>query len=421
MSQSTGALWRHPDFLNLWIGQAGSAFGSNVGGFALDLTAVLTLHASPGQMAMLNGALFLPPVLVTPLAGIWADRFRRRPLLLLCDAGRALSLGSIPAAALSGHLVLTYLYVAAAICSALTAVFTVTYRAYLPAMIGADLLVDANGAMQGTAAVAETAGFGIAGLLVQRLTAPMALAVDAVSFLLSAVTIAGTRGDTPERRDAQYCRRIDPMAGSRVVWHDPVLRALLATALFWDLASGMIGVVIVLFFVRDLHLPPIILGPLFGLGGISSLFGALLAGRLGRRFPLRRVLVAALYVDTAGMLPVVLAAGPLTVAALLVALGQVTDAGRAVYEIHALSLVQQRTPHERAGAVNAVFQSAQVSALAVGLVIGGVLGNAIGLRPTLIVAFGLELLLPLCLLRSNGAAWAEAGERRGDPARISAV
>lgn len=402
MSKESRGLRYHPDFLKLWAGQAISMVGSRVGGFAYDLTAILTLHASPSQMAVLNGCMLFPAMIAGPCVGLWADRMRRRSLLIIADLGRAIALLTIPLTAIAHALTIVQLDVVAAVVSGLTVLFDVSYRAYLPALVGSEHLTEANSKLQGTAAVAEAGGWSIAGLLVQIFTAPLVVAVDAVSFLVSALFLAGLKNEVrPPARTRSDRAWADLRAGVAVIRHDPILRALAATAVTWDFVGSIIGVVILLFFVRDLRLTPVMLGPLTAIGGLSALAGAVIAGRVVRRFGLMRTLIGSLYLNNIGLLAVAVASGPLALVVLLVALDQSTDAGRAIYEIHSLSLLQRRVPEHLAERVNATFTTISSIAIALGLITGGILGQDLGVRPTIWLAFGGSMLVPVWLLRCD--------------------
>ena len=414
MSRPRRGLWRHHDFLKLWAGQATSLFGSFVGSFAFDLAAILTLHASPAQIAVLNGCLLVPGLLAGPWIGLWADRVRRRPLLIGADLGRALLLLSVPLAAVSGRLTLLQLDGVAAAGSVLTVLFDVSYRAYLPALVGTDHIIEANSRLQATEAVTEASGWGIAGILVQLFTAPIVVAIDALSFVISALSLLTLRTEVrvaPHSADPHWWR--DIREGAAAIRRDGILFALATTTFAWDLAGNVIGVVIVLFFVREMHVPPAFLGPLFGFGGISALLGALLAQRLARRFPLGRLLVGSVWFDMVGLLPVLILFGPfsLPITLLMAATGQASDGGRSIYTVHSTSLLQSRVPDRVAGRVNAAFTTISSIAMVLGLIAGGYLGATIGIRGTLLVAVIADLFVPLCLVFSPVRT---LGTRRGE-------
>jgi MFS family permease len=188
--------------------------------------------------------------------------------------------------------------------------------------------------------------------------------------------------------------------GLRAIHRDRIVRTLALTAFTWDLMGSIIGVVILLFLVRTLRLAPLALGPLFGIGGFSAFVGAVLAQRIGRRFGLGRTLIGSLYVNNVGLLAIVVAGGPLALVLFLVAVEQSTDGGRAIYEIHSLSLRQRHVPEHLAGRVNATFTVLTSAAMLLGLAIGGILGQTIGLRETLLLALVGNMMVPLLLVFS---------------------
>src|SRR5688500_13691764 len=221
-------LWRNHDFLKLWAGQTISLAGTMVGGFALPLVAVLTLDATPLQLGLLRTFDILPAILVGLFAGVWVDRLRRRPIMIWVDLGRALVLLTIPFAALLGALRIEHLYVVAVLVGVLTLLFDVAYRSYLPTLVSRAALVEGNAKISASNSVVEIAGFGLAGALVQWLTAPIAILVDAASFVLSALSV-GTirhREPPPTPPEGRVSALEEVREGIRVIARTPTLRAL---------------------------------------------------------------------------------------------------------------------------------------------------------------------------------------------------
>ncbi|MGH2485484.1 MAG: MFS transporter, partial [Ktedonobacterales bacterium] len=179
------SLWRHRLFLRLWTGQTISLVGSQVTLLALPLTAVLTLRASAFQMGVLRALQYAPALLIGLFAGVYIDRLRRRPILMGADVGRALLLGSIPLVAALGALTMGYLEAIAFLVGSLSVIFEAAYLAFLPALVGRAQLVDANGKLEASQSVSRIVGPGFAGLLIQLLTAPIAIIADAASFVVS--------------------------------------------------------------------------------------------------------------------------------------------------------------------------------------------------------------------------------------------
>src|SRR5512139_1932802 len=182
-------LWAHPDFVRLWAGTTTSLFGSLIGGLALSFTAIVFLDASAPEVAILGACQLVPGFLVSPFAGVWVDRLKRRPIMIATDLGRAAALFSVPIAAAFGGLTIIQLFAVAAVNSALSLFFMAAYQSYLPTLVERQELLEGNAKLAGTGAVAEVASFSLSGWLVQLLKAPGALAIDAASFLVSAYFI----------------------------------------------------------------------------------------------------------------------------------------------------------------------------------------------------------------------------------------
>ena len=403
-------LWRHPDFLKLWMGQSVSLFGSMITGFALPLVAILALHAGPAQIALLTGVQAAPPLIFSLAAGVWVDRLRRRPLLIAADLGRAALLATIPLFALFGRLSLVYLLVVALLTSALTVVFDVAYPSYLPTLLRPEQLVEGNSKLEASASVAEVAGFGLAGILVQVFSAPLAIAVDAVTFIVSALTMGWIRAPEPPastvRHDAEVAGVQRPHAsiwreladGLRIALGDGRRRALVGVTGIFTLFGYTLETVLTLYLLHDLHLSPAIFGPIWGFGGASAFVGALIAARVIRRWGSGRVIILGAFVYTASALLLPLAGGPLWLVVLLLVAAQCTDAAHTIWTIAQTSLLQRITPALALGRLNGAMQCIQGIATLAGLSLGAALGQTLGLRATLFVAaFGL-LLAPIRLL-----------------------
>jgi MFS family permease len=400
-------LWRSPDFLKIWAGQTVSLAGSLVTGFALPLTAILLLHADAAQVALLSATQVAPGLVLGLVAGVWADRVRRRPLLIAMDLGRALAVGAIPVAALLGQLHIELLYTAALATSALSVVFEVAYPAYLASLVRPEELVAANSTFEASGAVAEAASLGAAGTLVQALSAPLALLVDAASYLVSALSLALIRAreplpqvapNTDEADSASFWRQIGD--GLRLTLGNPTARALAGSAGIFTLFGNVIGVVLLLYLVRELHLGAALIGALFGLGGISAFAGSLVAGWAVRRWGIGRAIIGGLAIYTGCAVVMPLAGGPAWLAAGLLALGQLSDGAHTVYAVGRASLLQTLVPTGTLGRLHATMHLVEGVATLAGVTLAGVLGQTIGLRPALLVAVAGLLLAPLWLARS---------------------
>ncbi|MES1247107.1 MAG: MFS transporter, partial [Actinomycetota bacterium] len=201
-------LYRHADFRRLWAGQTISQFGSQVSNLALPLIAVLALKASAFKVSALGAVELLPWLLFALPAGAWIDRVARRPVLVAADAGRALALGSLPIAAAVAHVTYAQLCVVGFATGVLTVFFDVAYQSILPAIVERDQLADGNAKLEISRSIAQTAGPGIGGLLVQLIGAASAITADAASFVGCAFLIRSIRAEEPpvERADQNTTR-----------------------------------------------------------------------------------------------------------------------------------------------------------------------------------------------------------------------
>src|SRR6478736_1768397 len=201
MRRPTSPLWRHRDFMKMWTGQTISQFGSSISQLALPIIAVRLLNASAFEVAALGTVEFLPFLLFTLPAGVWVDRLRRRPILIAGDFGRAALLATIPAAYLLDVLTLGQLYVVGFLVGTCTVFFDVAYQSYLPALVEREQIIEGNSKLEISRSAAQIGGPGLAGLLVQAVTAPYAVLADAISYLGSGIFILAIRKDetAPER------------------------------------------------------------------------------------------------------------------------------------------------------------------------------------------------------------------------------
>ncbi len=395
-----GGLWRNPDFLKLWTGQAISQIGSAVSAQALPLAAVLALGATPFQMGLLNGAGAATILLFGLFAGAWVDRFRRRPVLIFADLGRAAVYAAIPVAAVFHRLSINHLYLAAATGGLLTVFFDSGYQAYVPALVQRENILDANAKLALTVSIADITGTGAAGLLVQWLTAPIAILFDAASFLCSAFSVWRIEArEPPPKLDGPRDMHREIAEGLHEAWHNPTLRVLTrrkGTAAFF---MGFIGCLYVVFAIRELHLSPALLGGIIAVGGVSNLFGALISERLVQRFGIARTLLGSALVAGAAALLLPLARGPVPVCAATLALAQTADMAWPIYQINELTLRQTVTPDRLLGRVNAAMHLLFRGIMPAGALAGGILAEAIGMRATLLAGALGFLLSSLWLVK----------------------
>lgn len=379
----------NPDFLKFWVGETISFFGSEITSLALPLTAVLLLQASPAQMGVLSASRNLPFLAFGLLAGVWVDRMRRRSLLIASDLGRAFLLGSIPAAALIGALRIEHLYVVSFLVGAITVVATVAYQSYIPTLVGRERLVQSNSRLEVSSSIAGIAGPGLAGILVQAFTAPIAIFADGLSFVASALVLSGIRARETGAADmtAGHSARRLIGEGLRLVLGHPILRAIAGCGTIHNFFSRMMDALYVLYLVRTLHLEPGAIGAIMGVGGIGALGGALLAGPAARRFGIGRAVIWAQVLTGISRLCIPLAAGPRPVVIAVLMIGELLlGVARPIFNINQVSLRLRITPDHLHGRVNATMRFLMWSVTPVGALLGGALASVIGIRETLFIA-----------------------------------
>ena len=184
-------------FRDYWTGQTISLFGDQIALLAIPLLAVLTLNADAEQMGFLGAAELIPNLFFAFAFGAWADRrASRRAILIGADLGRAAILFGIPLASLFGVLTMPILYVAAFATGTLGTLFMVSEQTVFTSLVKPAEYVEANSLLIGSRSVSIVGGKTLGGLLVAALTAPVAIAVDAVTFLFSALFVR--RAEVPE-------------------------------------------------------------------------------------------------------------------------------------------------------------------------------------------------------------------------------
>jgi MFS family permease len=381
------SLWRDRDFVRLWSAGTISIFGSLIGRTALPFVAILTLGAGALEVSALRSLELLAGLLVGLFAGAWVDRIRRRPIMIGADLGRAVLLASIPVAAIAGVLGLWQLFAVAFLTAILTTFFDLADRAYLPTLVPADRLISANSALTASSSAAEFTGFGISGFLVQLLTAPIAVAIDAASFVVSAVLIRTIRRPEPSP-PAQADRESmvhEIREGLRLVAASPVLRAIALASAFSHFVWGVFGAVYIVFATQEIGLGPAAIGLIAGVGGLSSFAGAVLVGPLVRRVGIGRTLL----LGTAGFgigsafIPLAPSGSILVGAALLVAQQLVADGAATAHDIVDMSVRQSIVGDRLLGRVNATIRTSSVLLQLGATVMAGVVGELLGLRVAL--------------------------------------
>jgi predicted MFS family arabinose efflux permease len=349
------------------------------------MAAIIAAGAGAYDLGFLTVALTLPGAVLAWFGGGLVDRRRRRPLMIGADLVRAAALLSIPLAAFAGRLSLPLLYAVAVVTGIATVLYHLADHVFITDLVGRKRLLDANGKREAIDAVAEITGPALGGALVAWLTAPIAIAVDAVSFVASAALLA--RIDRRERialPSAAPSFVDDVRTGIRVVWQNGTVRALfLATATLTFCMSFMASLY-TLFALSDLGLGPAALGLTIGCGGVGGLAGAALAARLASRWGTRRTLIGALLVGGVVQMLVPLApAVPAIAMTFLIATQVIGDGALTIYLINETTLRQRLLPPEALGRAAATWQVAAGLLTPAGALTGAALAESIGMRPAL--------------------------------------
>jgi MFS family permease len=397
------SVWRNRDFLKLWSGETISVFGTQVTVLALPLTAVFTLDAGASELGVLNAARFAPFIAVILFAGVVVDRRRRHPILIQTNLGRAFLIALVPAAAFTGLLSMELLYVVGFLVGVLTVFFDTAYQSYLPSLVGRSQLTAGNSRLEASRSAAEVGGPGVGGLLVQLVTAPYALVVDAVSFLASALMLSSIRTEEPPPSDRDEAPRIWVAIrdGFRFTFSSRYLRPIAGEAATYNLFEQAILTVFVIYAVRELDLSAGMLGLIISVGAAGAFVGAVVASYPERRYGLGPTIVGSMVVGCTVPLALPAIQGDHVSTVPLFALTFfVWGLAIAVSNVHVVSLRQASTPDHLLGRMNASYRFVTYGAIPVGALLGGFLGEAIGLRATLLVS-ALGLLVALLWIAAS--------------------
>ena len=376
------SLWRQGDFMKLWTGQTISQFGDEITLLAVPLLAIGILGAGPLEMGILGVVRFLPWIFFTLPAGVWVDRMRRRPILIGADIARAALLASIPVAFLTGWLSLPQVYVVAFLAGTLEVFFDVAYQSYLPSIVERDELVEGNSKLELSRAGSSVVGPTVAGFLVELVTAPFAIAFDAISYLGAALFIGliGRREEGPEPHDPADGKPPsmwqEARAGLGYVFTSPYLRSIAATTGTLNLFGNISGAVLILYLFNELGLTAATLGLIFALGNIGVLLGALSGGRMAKAIGVGPTIVFTAAIDGVALILVPLAP-PDDPFWWLVASGLIVGFSTVVYNVNQVGLRQAITPNRMLGRMNATMRLIVWGTIPIGALIGGILGTVL--------------------------------------------
>ncbi len=383
------SLFRHRDFRQLWGAETVSQVGTQVSLLAIPLMAIKVLHATAFEVGALTAFEFAPFVIVGLPAGAIVDRMRRRPVMVVCDLGRAISLASLPLAHFFGWLTIWQLFAVVFANGVMTVFFDVAYMSILPSLVARDRIPEGNAKLEVSRSSAQVGGPGLGGLLVQWIGAVTAVVADASSFVGSALFLSRIRAKEPEIErpaDGQPRTRLrsEIREGLAYVWHHAMLRPIAFCTATSNFFSSITQAVFVLYAVRELHYAAGTIGLVFVLGGTGAVLAALLVERISRVIGVGHSIVWSIVGGSLG--GILIGVAPRHGAFGFFVVGMFLGGfGAVVYNINQGSLRQAICPHRMQGRMNASMRFMVWGTMPFGALAGGALGTWIGLRPTLIV------------------------------------
>ena len=384
----TGRLWGNSNFLKLWATESMSVLGSTITTVALPLTAILTLNASAGEMGILKALGSTPVLLFGLLIGVWIDRARRQPLMIATQFGQGILLATIPVAAVLGVLRIELLYLESFFSGILLTIYILASQSFLSSIVNPEELIQANSKLSAGRSVAKIAGPGLAGVLVKILTAPITVAFDAFSCLIAGVCLLFLRSsesvEVGKRKHRGMWREI--REGLRTIFLHPILRSVTVAPAIGSFGGAIHSTVYLLYLTRELLINPAWLGIILGCEGVAALIGATLAAPAARRYSPGLLLTSTPLLQGIGLglVPFAGKLGVWVIPILIVAKAFSSGAVTA-YNITQLSLRQAVTPDKLLGRVNAGWRMLVGGVIPFGAIIGGALGETIGLQLTLAV------------------------------------
>ena len=399
------SLWHHPNFLKLWTSDTISQFGTQFSGYAIPFTALL-LTSDPLAFSILNASAFIGFAVFALFIGVYVDRHRRQRIMTLANIGRGIFLGLIPLAAVTGTLTragMPLLYVVSFMVGLLTVFFDVSYQAILPSLVDRSQLVEGNSKLEWSRSGAQVVGPGMAGLVVQAVYPPLAIAIDATSYMASASVLSRIKQDEiikPSTASVWH----DLKEGLAIVLKDKRLRSIAGSTATSNFFSNVIFSILILYLVRQLGYTAAVVGTIFLIGGLGAFGGIALSSRLTRLFGVGPVIIAGMILGGLGTIPYALANSSLSApifsatgipvlgsfrldlnALILMVGGFVTSIGVVVYNINQVSLRQAIVPKSVQGRMNASMRWIVWGTIPAGAIAGGVLAEVFGLREAIVI------------------------------------
>jgi len=400
------SLWHHPNFLKLWTSDTISQFGTQFSAYAIPFTALL-ITSDPLAFSILTVSAFISFPLFALFIGVYVDRRRRQRIMVVANVGRGISLGLIPLAAVTGTLTragMPLLYIVSFMVGLLTVFFDISYQAILPSLVERSQLVEGNSKLEWSRSGAQVVGPGMAGLVVQAVFPPLAIAIDATSYIASASVLSRINRNEIIKPPVTGVWH-DLKEGLAIVLKDKRLRSIAGSTATSNFFTNAIFAILILYLVRQLGYTAAVIGTIFFIGGLGAFAGIALSSRLARMFGVGPAIIAAMIVGGLGAIPYALVNPSLSTpifiansipllgtfrldlnALILMAGGFVVSIGVVVYNINQVSLRQSIVPRNIQGRMNATMRWIVWGTIPVGALAGGVLGEVFGLREAIAIA-----------------------------------
>src|SRR2546425_1598475 len=400
------SLWHHPNFLKLWTSDTISQFGTQFSGYAIPFTALLII-SDPLAFSILTVSAFISFPLFALFIGVYVDRHRRQRIMVVANVGRGILLGLIPLAAVTGTLTragMPLLYIVSFMVGLLTVFFDISYQAILPSLVERSQLVEGNSKLEWSRSGAQVVGPGMAGLVVQAVFPPFAIAIYATSYISLASVLSRINPDEVIKPPVAGVWH-DLKEGLAIVLKDKRLRSIAGSTATSNFFTNAIFAILILYLVRQLGYTAAVIGAIFFIGGLGALAGISPSSRLGRRVFVGPAIIAAMIVGGLGAIPYALVNPSLSTpifiansipllgtfrldlnALILMAGGFVVSIGVVVYNINQVSLRQSIVPRKIQGRMNATMRWIVWGTIPVGALAGGVLGGVFGLREAIAIA-----------------------------------
>lgn len=395
------SLWRDRQFRTFWSAQGVSEFGDRITELALPLIAVTLLNASPGEVGLLTAAVWLPN-LVSLFIGTWVDQARdKRSLMIAADLSRVVVLLSLPVAYWLHVLTLGHLYAIAILAGTAHVLFNTAYASFFARLVSQAQFLEANSKLSATRSISFMAGPAIGGVLFQWLSAPVAILIDAASFVFSAIQVRRLKTPIVEPEPATESLLRRARAGMGYLLRHRYLRASLGCATTVNFFNLIGSALLILYASRNLELSPGIIGIAFGIGASGGLLGALAAAPLARLIGAGRLIAIGAVVFPAAIAIAALASGPIWLRATALGAAEFVGAFAVMCFDIPLNALQAAVIHDQMRSrVSGAFNSINYGVRPLGAVVGGLLGTWLGVRETLLISSAGGLLAVLWLINS---------------------